>query len=152
MISAIVKFIFKIIYAVIALFNLQLALFVLLVGALLYFTGTMSTYPVLSSIFQIALVLSAVYAIVTTLKKTLGLEKKVKKSKGVQIVQQQKETKKQEQNQSVATELEKPRYFTVKQNPNYVMAEFSDRYELYLKSKNGLEKVRTDYKDSGEAR
>ena len=84
MISAIVKFIFKIIYAVIALFNLQLALFVLLVGALLYFTGTMSTYPVLSSIFQIALVLSAVYAIVTTLKKTLGLEKKVKKSKGMQ--------------------------------------------------------------------
>lgn len=44
---------------------------------------------------------------------------------------------------------EKPVYFTVKQNPNYVMAEYSDRFELFLKTKKGLQKVRVDYKKIG---
>lgn len=39
-----------------------------------------------------------------------------------------------------------PVYYAVKQNPNYIMAEFPDRYELYLKTQNGLVKVRTDAK------
>ena len=37
-------------------------------------------------------------------------------------------------------------YFKVKQNPNYLMAEYTDRYELFLKTENGLKKVRVDYK------
>ncbi len=37
-------------------------------------------------------------------------------------------------------------YFRVKQNPNYVMAEYTDRYELFVMSSDGLKKVRTDYK------
>ena len=41
---------------------------------------------------------------------------------------------------------EQPRYFRVRQNPNYVMAEYSDRYELYLITPNGLKLTRTDYK------
>ena len=41
---------------------------------------------------------------------------------------------------------EKPRYYKLKQNPDYVMAEYSDRYELFLITANGLKKVRTDYK------
>ncbi len=156
MIGALVKFIFKIIYSVLALFNLQLTLFVLLVGAVLYFTGTLETYPALMSIFQISLIISVVYAIWSTLKKALGIDKKVKKSKGVQIVgtkEEQNEQQTEQQNKpQIQTENAKPRYFSVKQNPNYVMAEFNDRYELYYKGKNGLEKVRTDYKDSGEQR
>ncbi len=37
-------------------------------------------------------------------------------------------------------------YFRVKQNPNYLMAEYTDRYELFVKTDGGLKKVRTDYK------
>lgn len=150
MIRALIKLVFKIIYSVIALFNLQLTLFLLLVGAMLFFTGTMANYPVLMPVFQVALVLSIIYAIVATLRKALGIDKKVKKSKGVQIVQPQEEKVQPIKEQSVHQTVEKPRYFSVKQNPNYVMAEFNDRYELYLKTKDGLEKIRTDYKVDGE--
>ena len=101
-------------------------------------------------VFQVALVLSIIYAIVATLRKALGIDKKVKKSKGVQIVQPQEEKVQPIKEQSVPQTVEKPRYFSVKQNPNYVMAEFNDRYELYLKTKDGLEKIRTDYKVDGE--
>lgn len=44
------------------------------------------------------------------------------------------------------TFIEQPRYFKVKQNPNYVMAEYSDRYELFLITPQGLKKVRVDQK------
>ena len=39
-----------------------------------------------------------------------------------------------------------PIYFTVKQDPRYIFAEYQDRYELYLKTDNGLQYVRTDNK------
>ena len=39
-----------------------------------------------------------------------------------------------------------PKYFTVKQNPKYVMAEYSDRYELFYRSESGFKRVRVDYK------
>ena len=42
---------------------------------------------------------------------------------------------------------EKPKYFKVKQNPNYIMAEYMDRYELLVKTESGLKLVRTDYKE-----
>lgn len=41
---------------------------------------------------------------------------------------------------------EVPRYFRVAQNPKYVMAEYSDRVELFYDSPRGLKYVRTDYK------
>ncbi len=41
---------------------------------------------------------------------------------------------------------EKPVYYAVKNQPGFVMAEFSNRYELYLKTENGLQRVRVDYK------
>ena len=52
----------------------------------------------------------------------------------------------QEELQSKTFSDEKPRYYKLKQNPDYVMAEYSDRYELFLITAKGLEKVRTDYK------
>lgn len=39
-----------------------------------------------------------------------------------------------------------PKYYAVKQNRNYVMAEYEDRYELFVKYNGGLKRVRTDYK------
>lgn len=40
-----------------------------------------------------------------------------------------------------------PLYFSVKQNKDYIMAEYADRYELYFKDAYGLKKIRTDYKN-----
>jgi len=46
----------------------------------------------------------------------------------------------------IPVEPEKPVYYRVKQNPDYVMAEYSDRYELYKITGGGLTKIRTDFK------
>ena len=45
-----------------------------------------------------------------------------------------------------------PRYFAVRQNKDYIMAEYADRYELYLKDRYGLKKIRIDYKNGENAR
>ncbi|MBQ7235558.1 MAG: hypothetical protein IJX03_00175 [Clostridia bacterium] len=147
MIKALIKGVFKLIYKLISLFNLQFTLFVVLIGTLLYFTGTLSNNQTVLLVFQATLIISVVYAILTTIKKLLGIGKKVKKSKGMQIVEPERKTKtEEEQTISVEQPIEKPRYYRVKQNPDYVMAEYSDKYELYRIGQNGLIKIRTDYK------
>lgn len=147
MIKALIKGVFKLIYKLISLFNLQFTLFVVLIGTLLYFTGTLSNNQTVLLVFQAALIISVVYAILTTIKKLLGIGKKVKKSKGMQIVEPERKTKtEEEQTVSVEQPIGKPKYYRVKQNPDYVMAEYSDKYELYRIGQNGLIKIRTDYK------
>lgn len=44
-------------------------------------------------------------------------------------------------------EKERVKYYDVKGKPDYVFAEYTDRYELFHKSAGGLEYVRTDYKN-----
>ncbi|MBE7089940.1 MAG: hypothetical protein E7362_03960 [Clostridiales bacterium] len=39
-----------------------------------------------------------------------------------------------------------PTYYEVKNNPSFVMAEYTDKYILYKKTGSGLVKIRTDYK------
>lgn len=43
---------------------------------------------------------------------------------------------------------EVPDIYEVNQNPNFLMYEYENRYELYRKSENGLKYVRTDFKKS----
>jgi hypothetical protein len=90
----------------------------------------------------------------TPLQK-LSDDKKTKKSKGAQIVENnsnnttQSTASAQQPNNAQTTQnaqTGQPQYFRVKQNPNYVMAEFPDRYELYRLSGGNMIKVRTDYK------
>lgn len=144
------KILFTIIYKILALFNLQITLLVALVGLILYFTGVFEQNSALLITFYLLVVISIFYAILTTIKKLLGLNKKVKKSKGAQIISEQtekeEETAIEEQKQEVVYRPEKPTYFKVKNHPDYVMAEYSDRFELFRKTENGLKKIRTDYK------
>lgn len=137
-------------YKLSSLFNLQPTLLVLLVGAVLYLTGLIDGNAAVKYIFQGALIISVIYAVTATVKKLLGLDKKVKKSKGVQIVGnsdgQIKETPASEEYAAPVKQPEKPVYFRVKQNPQYVMAEYSDRYELFKITAGELKKIRTDYK------
>ena len=80
----------------------------------------------------------------------------VSKSKGVQIISEKNDGASREASDQagandqqvpiIEKQIEKPKYYRVKQNPEYLMAEYADRYELYRITPNGLVKVRTDYK------
>ena len=155
MIKRIISTLFKAIYSVISIFNLQLALLVLVVGLVVYLTGAMNN-PTVKLIFDGAFILSVVFAILLTIKKLLGIGKSPKKSKGVQVVNTEQTVQQAQpvqpvvatpiiQSQTVAPE--KPVYYRVKGNDNYVMAEYSDKYELFLITDGGLKKVRTDFKN-----
>ena len=82
----------------------------------------------------------------------LGINKKPKKSKGAQILDTDSITSSQEKSgeQQVVFQtvqaVETPTYYRVKQNSEYVMAEYKDRYELYRIIDGQMKKIRTDYK------
>ncbi len=168
-IKKIIKGLFKFIYLFIKLLNLQLALLVGLVGLILYFTGVLTPQSAVSTIFYILLIFSLFYAIIKTVQFILfpSYRKKAKEKRSVQVVDKSVEEIEEDKNneppinkqtnnppinkETVVENQTKtqsgPVYYAVKQNPNYVMAEFSDRYELYQKTASGLVKVRTDYKN-----
>lgn len=157
-----IKVFFTVIYSIFSFFNLQFALLIGLIGTVLYFTGTFEKNRAVLIIFTLILVLSIIYAVVKSIRKLLGIDKKVKRSKGVQIVgENQAENK--ETNEGVEEKIieqnvqnnsqdqnEQPKYYKVKQNPSFIMAEYSDRYELFKIEDGKLKKVRTDFKVLGE--
>jgi len=156
-IKKIISLVLKVLYKIIALLNLQLPLLVALIGIVLYLVGVFDGGGAPLAVFGIAMVISVVIAILGLLKKLLGLGGKVKKGKGMQIVNDnvkpQPTVYVQPEQVQVATQQGSnvlssvaPKYFRVKQNPNYVMAEYPDRYELYRLSNGNMIKVRTDYK------
>ena len=151
--------IFTVVLKIFQIFNLQFTLLLGLIGAILYITGTFEKSPVVLIIFQLLLILSILYAIVATIKKLLGLGKKKKRKEGAQIINQDNTDRQEGQkepieiqnqtsteNVSVKNVEQKPIYYRVKNKPNYYMAEYSDRVELYKKTEKGLIKIRTDYK------
>lgn len=46
----------------------------------------------------------------------------------------------------IENSMEKPRIYRVKQDPQYIMYEYSDRVELYKETEKGLLYIRTDMK------
>lgn len=142
-----IKAVLGVIYKIIAYLNLQPILLVSLIGLILYFTGVYDNNQVVRICLQVVFILSAIYAIGATIKKLLGFESRIKRTKGAQIVEEKGQE--EQPNEQVIT-VDEPRYFRVKQNPDYIMAEFSDRYELYRITDGGLQKVRTDSKNNGE--
>lgn len=149
------KAIFSVLYKIIDLLNLQVTVLIILLGVVLYLTGVFNKNPIVLTIFYILLVISVVVGIVATIKKLLGIDKRIKRSKGAQIVKSEKqqsqqrvehdEVKIEEEKQEIKRE-QAPTYYKVKQNPNYVMAEYKDRYVLYKKTEDGLRQIRVDYK------
>jgi hypothetical protein len=156
-IIGLIKGVLKFIYKLLSLFNLQITLLIGVVGIILFFSGVFENNSGAELIFFILLIFSILYAVYASVRKILRLDvqKKEKRSR-IEIVETksvEKDSKEQISNineqyllNEPKIEVEKPKYYRVKQNPNYVMAEYSDRYELYYKTANGLKKVRTDYK------
>lgn len=151
----------RVIYRILKLFNLQFAFLVLAAGLFLFVFGAFENRTILIG-FYVALITSVLGALYFTAIKASPKKRKYKKEigdVGDYSVDKRKdsieERKSKAQNESkdggdTPTETvaeEKPKYYRVAQNPNYVMAEYSDRYELYYKSVNGLTKIRTDYKN-----
>ena len=151
-IKNIISTVFSVILKIFRFFNLHYSLLIALIGCVFYITGTFDKNPVVLLVFQLLLIASIVYAIVSAIKKLLGIDKKNKNSKGVQIVkpEQQENTENEQKEQPVVVQAvekeQKPMYFRVKNHPNYIMAEYSDRVELFKRTETGLRKIRTDYK------
>ena len=172
-IRKIITTICKGVYKLLCVFNLQFALLVAIIGAILFFCGVFEEGGFALIVFILVFICSIILALVLTARKILGLDKKKEKKSTVQILNQPAPQVEQAvyqqpitQQQPVVTQpqqplvqqapvtvgfnqqvLEQPKYFRVKQNPNYVMAEYSDRYELLQITQQGLKSVRVDYKN-----
>ena len=161
LVGKIIKLVLKTVYKFLSFFNLHITMFVAVVGAILYFTGVLTSHRTILLVFYVLLIGSVIYAIFSSVKKLLGLGKKVEKKGSVQIVERDtdqnvsvQEQTVQEQtvqstNQSVLPQIDpsKPiRYFAVKDNPSVVVAEYDNRYVLYYKTQSGFKYVRTDFK------
>lgn len=149
-IRRIIKTVFSVVYKIIKAFNLHLTLFVFLLGILLAILGVITKGGAGLTVYLIVLALSVVYALVKTLSKIFGNKKKGGRVKIIKT--QDVSDSSEEENQpeklekSIIEDYQLPKYYTVKNNPSYVYAEYEDRYELFLKTSNGLKKIRTDYK------
>ncbi len=128
------------VYKIISLLNLQFTLLIAMVGLLMFLTGLFENRLWLI-VFYFALIFSVIFSILGTIKKLLGLGKKVDRKKNIQIVEPS-------EGESVAQneESDYPRYYRVRCNQNQLMAEFSDRYELYEKRNGEWVMLRTDKK------
>lgn len=152
-IRKVITAILKKLYDVLCIFNLQFTLLVALVGVVLYFTGALSEHGGVLIAFCLSFIASVVLSIVLTIRKLLGLGKKKEEKSKVQIVAQQPNSEGEqiapsvaEQPQPVISAPKYPVYYQVRQNKNYLYAEYEDRYELFQKTPQGLKRIRTDYK------
>ena len=146
-----VKVIFEAVYKVLSFFNLQFTLLVGFLGLILYVTGLFHKYPQIRVWFLVAIIASVFLGLFLFIKKLFKKSKKLedKAERGnvqtVRVESEATETKEEIEKSSTVIQNDKPKYYKVAQNPNYIMAEYPDRYELYKKTPNGLVKVRTDF-------
>ncbi len=162
-IKRIILLVFKIIYKIIAFLNLQFSLLIALVGLVLFLTGVFEGRGELTSVYLVILICSVIFSLIGTVLKWLNVTPKRKKRGNVKISKDGSNDVEVNANNQPQLDMQQninnqeevvngslkqyPIYYTVKQNDAYVMAEFVDRYELYLKTPSGLKKVRIDYKN-----
>ena len=156
LIKKIISSVLKAVYKILSVFNLQFALLVMAVGVVLYFCGVFENGGFALLVFCLSFMCSVLAAVFLTqpvqqeVQSSQVQQPIVQPQQVVQpFVQQPVQTTQPTQEYStpyVNPVPEQPKYFRVKQNPNYVMAEYSNKYELYLITPNGLKLVRTDYK------
>ncbi len=151
-----------IIYKLIKLFNLQLALLVVLIGFIVFVIAGVELNGIIFTVFVVALFLSILVAVIGTVRNLLGLNKKPEKKRRAKVSYQESPAVQPQPVKAVEAGYdyvpqntqsfmnnagyERPVYYRTKQNPDYIFAEFSDRYELYKMSAGQLIKIRTDYK------
>ena len=170
------KVAFDIIYKVLKVLKLQLLLSVLFVGAILFLTKVIPENSTVFWLFIAFVALGFFYAVIGNMmrikkffrkykkdkqevrkekeeKEKAYLEKEREKAQKLEEAKSEKENNKVIESQKEDIQKRKysfsdkyPRYYAVSQNKQYVMAEYRDRYELYLKKDGKLFRVRTDLK------
>lgn len=150
-IKKVIKFIFESIYWIFSFLNLQFALFVALVGLIMYVCGLFTLYKEAKLWYLVALGASVLLGVFLMVKKIFS-RKGEKESKQKTVDKQKQEEIKEERQEEIKEEIykdqapEKPKYYNVNGHPNFIMAEYSDRVELLKKTEKGLVRVRIDYK------
>lgn len=150
-IKKIISIFFKGIYTIISVLNLQFLLFVGVVGGILYLMGVVKENQTVKILLIVFAGLAVIYAVVVTFMKLFGLNKprkrrdnKPKRNK-IEAEEDTESFSPLEVKEEKVKEIQ-PKYFRVKQNPNMVMAEYEDRYELFDVTDGDMKKIRTDYK------
>ena len=151
---------FTIAYKIVGVFRLQLFLFCVVTGALLEIAfGWISRSTTGFAVFHLALCLSVAYAVIAGIFRILHPFGNSKRRRGAaQILNTEEAPQEKALGKSVAQtepevrereavrEPERPKYYRVRKNPAYIMAEYGDRVELYKEENGTLIYVRTDYK------
>lgn len=135
-IASIIDGIFGAVWNVISGLSLHLALTVGAVWVVLIaFLPEKNLTSGLNTTFLVLMCLSLIYAaIVTAVNFVRYLKNKPTKKRKVTV-------------DEIAAELSgKPKYYKVAQNPNYIMAEYPDRYELYYNDNGELKFVKMNLK------
>ena len=149
------KALFSGIYAVVSFLNLQLTVLLAVVGLILFLTGVFDKSGAVLVIFYACLIFSVVLAIILTVRKLLGLDKKRKKKRNFIATDEPQAERVKETDTPPVTEdsaksaenaEDKPVYYAVKGREGYYMAEYGDRYELYVISDGKFVKIREDRK------
>lgn len=158
---------FTVIYKIISVFRLQPFLFCIVAGALVEIAfGWIGGTAVGFAVFHLSLCLCVAYAVIAVIAGILRPHGRAKKQRAAtQLVSGQAAPSKETPEFSEAEKRQAPplreetrpreefpprervKYYRVKQNPAYVMAEFGDRVELYKEENGRLAYVRTDYKN-----
>ena len=154
-IKKVLSSVFKALYAIIKVFNLQLFLLIVVVGGIVYLTGGFNGSELIKWAFYLLVGLSLLYAIIETFRKLFGLDKN-KKEKGKKTIEENKaiaveEDKPEPVKKEVVLEKPQaepahPKYFRVKDSKDLIMAEYDDKVELYRLENGNMIKIRTDYK------
>ncbi len=149
------KALFSGIYAVVSFLNLQLTVLLAAVGLILFLTGVFDKSGAVLVIFYACLIFSVVLAIILTVRKLLGLDNKRKKKRNLIAADEPQSARvnvtetppvTEDSTESAETTEGKPVYYAVKGREGYYMAEYNDRYELYINSGGKLVKIREDRK------
>ena len=167
LVTGVIEGVAKLIFIVIDKLHLKFLAFYLLVGLIVWLAGGMPRGGWFIVAYFVGLALTAIYWLYRFFTAPLRFLKRKKKPSAsgseVQIVPQT--TAEAGENPRLETVVPspvpepapkiaspiRPRYYRVRQNPKYVMAEYPDRYELfYERSAGDWQYVRTDYKNYGE--
>lgn len=152
-----VKVAFDIVYKVLKLLKLQFLLSVLFVGTILFIVKVLPSNTKVLIIFLVFVVLGVLYTLIGNaqrFRKFFAKFEREKKeaptpkanSEPESYYQEQPKLEQREEPKKYYSKEKYPKYFAVNQNQNYVMAEYKDRYELYIKKEGKLFRVRTDMK------
>lgn len=136
----------KAVYKALKIFHVRFLALMALLGVIFYYTGVFSNNLEIKIGYIVVCIIYTLSVIMKWYKKLKAKQKR----QSIQIVNHEQPVVEQVQ-QPIETKapptIKYPIYYTVKQNNNYVMAEYSDRFELYKKTSTGLVKVRTDKKE-----